>query len=353
MKAALWAAIFLAAAPVLAAAGPEARLVRDAPVDLAPALRIGEFTASRYLFDKAWNQFTSAVTRRSGRPPGREERAQWFRLYAAQQLIKADLVAQGHLERPEVTDMTERMTRYMLTQPRGTLYRELGGADPVAFRHERRAKILRACGFQPFPGAIARLWPALAPAFARAELPAEADVAALGPAILAEYSVAGEARRLTALDFVRDFRRGIARLAPHDAASLGEQVGDIVLAEHDLREAKARGFDQTAQFLQDRLNFALNQMLALHEQEVLARQVVVSPAELSARYEADVLRRKTGGVPPAPPERARVELQRQLVREKVEALELDHLARHAGRVQLEVDLAAYGLDALQLDRSPL
>ena len=76
---------------------------------------------------------------------GQEEVQHWFGLYLAQQVIKADLVKQQWLDRPEVAALTEGMARSMLTQPNGPLYRELANgslADRVAYRQERRKRIL-------------------------------------------------------------------------------------------------------------------------------------------------------------------------------------------------------------------
>jgi hypothetical protein len=110
-----------------------------AAVDLTPALRVGSFTTSRYLFEKAWKQFVDSAARRNGQRPGAEGR--WFRLYLAQQLIKADLVAEGRLTHPQVVDVTNRMARRILIQPGGLLERALVEGDPLVFRRTRRARL--------------------------------------------------------------------------------------------------------------------------------------------------------------------------------------------------------------------
>lgn len=259
-------------------------------IDLTPVIRIGDFTTSRYLFEKAYRVFSTANARRSGPKPQPAEIESWFRLYLAQQVIKADLVERQHTTRPEVVELTERMARYMLTQPHGPLYRELGGADRVAFRRERRVRILQECAYSANPENIARLWAAVAPVFTRGAPVSEADVASISSFVLATYSFREAARRITAADYVRDFQQGIARAGPRDARTLGEQIEDIVVAEYDWDEATRRHLDQTPQFLEDRRNFALNQALVLYENEVLVPQIAVSDDELTTRYQAQIAR---------------------------------------------------------------
>jgi hypothetical protein len=256
-------------------------------VDLTPAIKIGDFTVSRYLFEKAYQQFATSITRLSGQKPSSKKAEDWFRLYLAQQVIKADLVAQKQLDRPEVVEITGRMARHMLVQPRGLLYRELGGTDPIAFRRERRAVILKECHFSVLPGNIARLWTAIAPSFSRGTPPLEADVAPIASSIVASFAFDGVPKQISALDFVRDFQQGIARMAPRDTDDLRQQIEDIAVAEYDLAEAKRRRLDQTPQFLEDHRNFALNQALVLHEKEVLSKQAVISPGELESYYFAN------------------------------------------------------------------
>ncbi|HEX3729372.1 MAG TPA: peptidylprolyl isomerase [Opitutaceae bacterium] len=255
--------------------------------DLEPALRIGAFTTSQYLFAKAYNHFVDSSTRRAGKAPDSEETRKWFRLYLAEQVIKADLVRQKQLEQPEVLEVTERMAQYMLTQTNGPLYRALGGADRIAFRRGRRVRILKECLFAAIPENIGRLWTAIAPPLSQRIPPTEDDVAAVGPLILARYSSLGAVRQISALDFVRNFQRRIAREAPRDPQSLEGQIEDLVVTAYDLAEAKRDGMDQTPQFLEDRHNFALDHVFALYERDVLSKQAEISPAELLAYYQTN------------------------------------------------------------------
>jgi hypothetical protein len=121
----------------------------------------------------------------------------------------------------------------------------------------------------------------------------DTDVAALADLPVATYVREGESRRITAVDFVHDFQQGVARLAPRDAASLQGQIEDIVIAEHDLGEAKRLGLEQMPQFLEDRRGFALIQALGLYEQEVLLPRLAISPDDLRAYYEANRARYAT------------------------------------------------------------
>jgi hypothetical protein len=253
---------------------------QTATIDLTPAVRIGDFTTSRYLFDKAYNQFMG-LNPRGVRPKSDNEMMEhWLRLFLAHQVIKADLAERKQQDRPEVVEMTGRMAQYMLTQPGGPLYRELGGTDRVAFRRARRARILQECQFSASSENIALLWNAIAPELRRGSPLRDKDVTSIAESVLASYSSTGTTKQISALDFVRDFQNGIARMTPRDVKELKEQIEDIVVAEYDLAEAKKLRLDQTPQFLEDRHNFALNQALALYEKEVLSKQLVASPDRL-------------------------------------------------------------------------
>lgn len=326
-------------------AAPEA-VAGGNPVDPTPVIRIGDYTVSRYLFEKARRQFT-APSGDHRRPSDAAASARWFRLHLAQHVIKAGLVAQGQLARPEVQDMTARMARHMMIQPRGVLYLALGGEDPAAFRRERRVRLLQECRFSASSETLASLLAALTPPFHRGLLPAEADVAALGPAVIASYEFEGTHREITAADFVRDFRQGIARLAPRDLAGLREQVEDMAVAEHDLAEARRLGLDRTPQFLEDRRNFALIQALGLYEREVLAPQVPVADEEVRAG-QAQLDRFTPAGARLRPEEQAAAGVRRRLQREKLDALELAGLAREAGRIELLMDPVQYDIPVTDL-----
>lgn len=258
-------------------------------VNLTPAIRIGEFTTSRYLFEKNYRQFTGSGLRHPKKDPATEELNRWFALYLARLVIKADLIQQGELDRPEVVTITRQMARYMLTQPQGPLYIALGGSDPPAFRRERRAQILKESQFAANSGNISQLWSAIAPRLNRKEALRTQDVEPIGASILADYFFNGIAKRVSASDFVRDFQQGIARLVPRDIQTLSEQIEDMIVAEYDLVDAEKLGLDQTPQFLEDRYNFALNQALALYE-EKLSKQLVISSAELETYHQANLRR---------------------------------------------------------------
>lgn len=436
LKITVLAVVILSSTLTMPAARPPAVTNSTPAIDLTPAIKIGAFTTSRYLFEKAYDRFVESVVRQTGKKPDLQERGRWFRLYVARQLIEAGLVKRKRLDRPEVKDVTERMAEYMLTQPNGPLYQKLRGGtltDRIAYRRERRARILEESRFSASAGNIRRLWSLLAPAWSRGAPLHDQDVAPIGSSVLARYTFDGTTRRITARAFVRDFRRGIARMAPHDASSLRTEVEDMVLAKYDLAEAKRLRLDRTPQFLQDRRNFALNQALALYEQAVLARRVTVSRAELVSRYQTEIrrysspveitgtlylfsnleqarrrvpplpganrpgvtpapekvverfvvrrddparlpgvpyallasmpdgrslgpfpyagayavfLKRDAGNPTPLPFEQVEPELRRELIREKLDVLELDDLARNAGRVQVCLDPAKYGLPKL-------
>jgi hypothetical protein len=61
-------------------------------------------------------------------------------------------------------------------------------------------------------------------------------------------------------------------------------IEDLLVEEYDYRSAVRQGFDQQPKFVQDRLNFALNQALTLYENETLATQLVLSHDDLLACY---------------------------------------------------------------------
>jgi hypothetical protein len=79
-------------------------------------------------------------------------------------------------------------------------------------------------------------------------------------------------------------------MGPRNAIDVRTQVEDFVVAEYDLAEAKRLGLDHTPQFLEDRRNFALNQALALYEQEVLSKIISIQSDELTTLYQTDLQR---------------------------------------------------------------
>jgi hypothetical protein len=144
-----WIKTILAGVSLLLATSRSAAFDTDpAIVDESPALTIGDFEVSHYIFDKNYNQFI-ANRRKKRVLPSRSEIEDWFRLFIAQQAIKAHLQQIGYLNRPEIKGAVARMSRNILTQAKGPLYNTLYDPSPIPVErlraiHEKSARVFDA-----------------------------------------------------------------------------------------------------------------------------------------------------------------------------------------------------------------
>lgn len=122
-------------------------------VDRNPALVIGQYRVSRYLFDKYYRRFVDSQRSERKRPPTADECRAWLEHFAAQQVVIAHAAALGYLEREEVRHLVARMEKHMLTQPAGPLYQKLATPPP---RSDEELKSLFATSARAVDGIIVR-----------------------------------------------------------------------------------------------------------------------------------------------------------------------------------------------------
>lgn len=101
-------------------------------VDESPAITVGQQSFSQYFLDKNYNQFAAQVRGKHGRAPVQEESHQWFQLFLAKVVIKAQLEEEGFLQRPDIQESVRRMERHILTQPDGLFYQSLYKDKPLS-----------------------------------------------------------------------------------------------------------------------------------------------------------------------------------------------------------------------------
>lgn len=120
------------------------------------------------------------------------------------------------------------------------------------------------------------------------QLAAEQQVPSVPPdwadQVLFRYHRNGELVSVSLDDFCRYQEGLMLRRFPRNAAGLHQEIGDFVLREADLAEARARGLDQTPRFREDRRGFALMQALDLFTREKIMPQIRVEPAEIEREY---------------------------------------------------------------------
>jgi hypothetical protein len=151
-------------------------------------------------------------------------------------------------------------------------------------RRVRRREILRDCGFQPDPTAIAQLAARLVPVSSQPHTIDETATLSDPYRTIATYSTAGGRRPITERDFVAYFNQRMVRSMPRDSVALATAVEDLVVEQADYTKAIAVRLDQVPKFVQDRRNFELKEALTLYEQEVLVPQLTISPDELQTYY---------------------------------------------------------------------
>jgi hypothetical protein len=74
---------------------------------------------------------------------------------------------------------------------------------------------------------------------------------------------------------------------PADLAQLTANIQDLVAREYSWRNARSRGLDHEAQFVEDRRNFLYYQALDFFEKEKLLPQIEITAAETTAYYRSE------------------------------------------------------------------
>ncbi len=156
--------------------------------------------------------------------------------------------------------------------------------DELTVRRLRRKRILEECDLAIDLVAVDRLNECIRASHADVDGIQPSAVEPIVETRIASYVLESERHLITAENFVRDFNERLFRQVPHSSEALAAVIEDFVIEEYDYRSARRQELDQQPKFVQDRLNFALNQALALYEKETLATQLVLSPDELRACY---------------------------------------------------------------------
>ncbi|HYP18063.1 MAG TPA: hypothetical protein VEQ65_12700, partial [Opitutus sp.] len=124
---------------------------------------------------------------------------------------------------------------------------------------------------------------------ALAALPAASPEIAVGLSTFADqtlcrYRIGAEAFAMTAEEFRATFNQWFIRRIPRDIGALRRAAEDMVVEELDFREARARGIDRTAQFVEDRRGFGGFHVLDLFEREVLQPKLKIDAAAVERSY---------------------------------------------------------------------
>lgn len=177
-------------------------------------------------------------------------------------------------DRPSIEEMGGKFSRFACHQERLRLQRE------------RAARTLLATEFVAFDAVALRLAVLL-----RGLSPSDVDIppaamASVESDVLAEYRDGGQVVRITVGQWLSYYNRLYLRSLPRTAAAVMLSVQDLVAAEYDLREARARGLDRALQFAENRNTFEAAQVLDLFERETLLPAISVPEAEIREQYNA-------------------------------------------------------------------
>jgi hypothetical protein len=115
------------------------------------------------------------------------------------------------------------------------------------------------------------------------EIPAERlrEIAALP---LASCRRTGTTINISVSDWCNYFNDLFVRQLPRQLDQLRIEVEDMVMMDLDCLEARRRGLEQTAKFVEDRRNFLYYQALDLFEKERLRPAIDISDAEVETHY---------------------------------------------------------------------
>jgi hypothetical protein len=97
-------------------------------------------------------------------------------------------------------------------------------------------------------------------------------------------------RQIDASDFARYLNQRFFLKTLRGPAALITALEDMVVEEYDYQAAKQSGLDQSPKFVQDQLNFSLNQALDLYERESLGPKISLSSNDLQLYYERNIER---------------------------------------------------------------
>jgi hypothetical protein len=117
------------------------------------------------------------------------------------------------------------------------------------------------------------------------EMPEIAD--ALSTAVLFTYRRDNKQVDVTGGNFRRSFNDQMMRHIPRSQSELKAAMEDHVIRELDLWLARAKGLDESPQFIEDRLGFTRIQALDLYEREVLSPKIEITPDAITRCFQAN------------------------------------------------------------------
>lgn len=109
--------------------------------------------------------------------------------------------------------------------------------------------------------------------------------AAIGPIAdraLCAYNLSTHRQVVSVADFARYYNAQYLRSAIRNNTEVAELARDLAMEAFNVEIARARAFDRTPQFVQDRLGFRRAQMLAAYERESLLPALEISASGLGA-----------------------------------------------------------------------
>jgi hypothetical protein len=158
--------------------------------------------------------------------------------------------------------------------------RYLNDLYKLSVRQRHRREILRAEKFAVDEARFAEIYQSLL----ATHLDALSD--SLANVCLATYEPAtGQPHMITVRRLQEHVQSEVIRQIPKNVAELREGLADIVVEDADFRDAVARGFAETPKFLQDRQNFAWNQILDLYENTELRPTLHLERERLKAYFD--------------------------------------------------------------------
>ena len=288
-----------------------------APIDNSVVLKIGPLEVSQYVVTKRFIPFRENLQSENGDTS--KEISSWFEDFLVNQVLTAEAISEGYAAHPDVIALVDRMERHMLCATYGPYYKHLM-ADmvrpeveimklyeessektvPVPYEDYRRMiqtqdtekaveihrkTILETAQFRIEPKNCATVLEHLV------DLPpSPADIPSgflenVSNLPLASYIRDGEPQAVSIREWIEYFSALFIRSIPTSNTDLERSIEDVVVAEADIRAARALGIDQEPQFVEDRKHFLNAQALDRFEREKLLPNITLSEGEIETYYQ--------------------------------------------------------------------